>query len=62
MRKSNFLLNALGEYGNINISYRNRNQGGESGQHLDAAVQSLEEKSHKKHIPIMPRFAIDTPD
>lgn len=62
MRKSNFLLNALGEYGNINVSYRNRNQIVESGQSLDAQVQNLEEKSHRKNLPIMPHFAIDTPD
>jgi hypothetical protein len=64
MRKNNFLLNALGEYGNINvnITYRNR-QSVESGQNLDEAkIQSLEEKSHKKNIPIMPKFAIDCPD
>lgn len=62
MKKSNFLLNALGEYGNINISYRNRNQNFESGQNLEIHVQNLEEKSHKKNLPIMPHFAIDTPD
>lgn len=62
MRKSNFLLNALGEYGNINISYRNRNQSTDSGQNLEVHVQTLEEKSHKKNLPIMPHFAIDTPD
>lgn len=62
MKKSNFLLNALGEYGNINISYRNRNQNFESSQNLDIHVQNLEEKSHKKNLPIMPHFAIDTPD
>jgi hypothetical protein len=62
MRKSNFILTALGEYGNINITYRNRNQSVESGQNLDVQVQSLEEKSHKKNFPIMPKFAIDTPD
>jgi hypothetical protein len=64
MRKNNFLLNALGEYGNINvnITYRNR-QSVESGQNLDEAkIQSLEEKSHKKNVPIMPKFAIDCPD
>lgn len=60
MRKSNFLLNALGEYGNINISYRNRNQNIESSQNLE--VQSIEEKSHKRNMPIMPHYAIDTPD
>lgn len=59
MRKSNFLLTALGEYGNI--SYRNRTNL-ESGQTLEAQVQNLEEKSHKKNLPIMPHFAIDTPD
>lgn len=62
MRKSNFLLNALGEYGNINISYRNRNQNVESAQNLEVHVQNIEEKSHKKNLPIMPHFAIDTPD
>lgn len=62
MRKSNFLLNALGEYGNINISYRNRNQIVESGQNQEAHVQNLEEKSHKKNLPIMPHHPIDTPD
>lgn len=63
MRKSNFLLNALGEYGNINISYRNRNQNGDS-QNLDVQVQSIEEKSHKKNLtgPIMPHYPIDQPD
>lgn len=62
MRKSNFLLNALGEYGNINISYRNRNQNSDSGQNLEVHVQNIEEKSHKKNFPIMPHYAIDTPD
>lgn len=62
MRKSNFLLNALGEYGNINISYRNRNQAVESGQTLDVQVQNIEEKSHKKHTPIFPQSSIDMPD
>lgn len=62
MRKSNFLLNALGEYGNINISYRHRNQTVESGQSQEAHVQNLEEKSHKKNLPIMPHHPIDTPD
>ena len=61
MRKSNFLLNALGEYGNIQInSYRNQNV--ESERNLEAHVQNIEEKIHKKHLPIMPHFAIDTPD
>lgn len=64
MRQNNFLLNALGEYGNISYSYnRDRNQTvGDSGQNLEIQVQQLEERSHKKNIPVIQHFTIDAPD
>lgn len=62
IRKSNILMNALGEYGNINISYRNRNMNFENIQHLDTQIQNVEEKNNRRNFPIIPHSAIDTPD
>lgn len=62
MKKSNFFLNMLGEYGNISITY-NRNQSGESRNlNANTEVQQIEEKNHKRNVPITPQLAIDTPD
>jgi hypothetical protein len=64
VRKSNFFLNMLGEYGNISITYTSRNQSLENGnQSLNSDVQQIEEKNiHKKNVPIIPHFSIETPD
>jgi Transmembrane Fragile-X-F protein len=62
MRKSNFFLRMLGEYGNINITY-SRNQSFENAnQNLEVHVQQIEERIHKKTVPIIPHFSIETPD
>lgn len=56
------VLNMLGEYGNINISY-SRNQNIENGNQTE--TQPIEEKIHsnnKKNVPIFPHFSIETPD
>lgn len=60
--KSNFFLNMLGEYGNISITY-SRNQAENGNQTLNSPENpQIEEKNHKKNVPIIPHFSIETPD
>lgn len=62
MRKSNFFLNMLGEYGNISITY-SRNQSENGNQTLNPPeISQNDEKNHKKNVPIIPHFSIETPD
>jgi hypothetical protein len=59
--RNNMFLNMLGEYGNISITY-SRNQQDNGNQALSAESQQIEEKNHKKNVPIIPHFSIETPD
>ncbi|XP_070490507.1 transmembrane protein 185B [Chironomus tepperi] len=59
--RNNMFLNMLGEYGNISITY-SRNQQDNGNQTLNPDSQQIEEKNHKKNVPIIPHFSIETPD
>lgn len=58
-RKCSFLLNALGEYGNISYSRRTDS---DIGQNIEEHVQQLEERSHKKLVPVVTQLCLENVD
>jgi cytochrome bd-type quinol oxidase subunit 2 len=68
MRKSNFFLNMLGEYGNISITYSRSSQqmnvesgGGDGGSPVVVEEKKFVEKKGVV-VPIIPHYTIETPD